>query len=97
MDYRCRAKLFYRPPITVHRLPSHQNVDHSHHHKHPYIYAMLNDGTKPYIPDAEVRPPGSKWRHTATRRAPAAQDTRALRVRVAFILIRVRADERRRH
>ena len=31
-----------------------QNVDHSHHHKHPYIYAMINDGTKPYIPDAET-------------------------------------------
>jgi len=31
-----------------------QNVDHSHHHKHPYIYAMTNDGTKPYIPDAET-------------------------------------------
>jgi len=31
-----------------------QNVDHSHHHKHPYIYAMMNDGTKPYIPDAET-------------------------------------------
>ena len=23
-----------------------QNLDHSHHHKHPYIYAMMNDGTK---------------------------------------------------
>ena len=23
-----------------------QNLDHSHHHKHPYIYAMTNDGTK---------------------------------------------------
>merc|ERR1719502_291161 len=31
-----------------------QNVDHSHHHKHPYIYAMVNDGTKPYIPDADT-------------------------------------------
>lgn len=31
-----------------------QNVDHSHHHKHPYIYAMVNDGTKGYIPDAET-------------------------------------------
>lgn len=31
-----------------------QNVDHSHHHKHPYIYAMMNDGTKAYIPDAET-------------------------------------------
>jgi len=32
-----------------------QNVDHSHHHKHPYIYAMTNDGSKPYIPDAETK------------------------------------------
>merc|ERR1719440_554597 len=31
-----------------------QNVDHSHHHKHPYIYAMVNDGTKIYVPDAET-------------------------------------------
>ena len=31
-----------------------QNVDHSHHHKHPYIYAMMNDGSKPYIPDADM-------------------------------------------
>ena len=31
-----------------------QNVDHSHHHKHPYIYVMQNDGTKAYIPDAEA-------------------------------------------
>ena len=23
-----------------------QNLDHSHHHKHPYIYAVMNDGTK---------------------------------------------------
>ena len=31
-----------------------QNIDHSHHHKHPYIYVMQNDGTKAYIPDAET-------------------------------------------
>lgn len=30
-----------------------QNIDHSHHHKHPYIYAVSNDGTRDYIPDAE--------------------------------------------
>uniref|UniRef100_A0A7S3AMB7 L-type lectin-like domain-containing protein n=1 Tax=Haptolina ericina TaxID=156174 RepID=A0A7S3AMB7_9EUKA len=34
-----------------------QNLDHSHHHKHPYIYAMMNDGTKGYIPDAEKPDP----------------------------------------
>ena len=27
-----------------------QNLDHSHHHKHPYVYAMLNDGTKSCAP-----------------------------------------------
>lgn len=32
-----------------------QNVDQQHHHKHPYIYAMLNDGTKHYVPDAEKK------------------------------------------
>ncbi|KAL1510486.1 hypothetical protein AB1Y20_006791 [Prymnesium parvum] len=36
-----------------------QNLDHSHHHKHPYIYAMMNDGSKRYIPDAE-KPDTSK-------------------------------------
>jgi len=30
-----------------------QNLDHQHHHKHPYIYAMTNDGTKHYVPDAD--------------------------------------------
>mmetsp|Transcript_28905 Transcript_28905/g.47959 ORF Transcript_28905/g.47959 Transcript_28905/m.47959 type:complete len:448 (-) Transcript_28905:484-1827(-) len=30
-----------------------QNIDQNHHHKHPYIYAMFNDGTKHYVPDAE--------------------------------------------
>lgn len=37
-----------------------QNVDHSHHHKHPYIYVMQNDGTKSYIPDAETTGDTSK-------------------------------------
>jgi len=37
-----------------------QNIDHSHHHKHPYIYAMLNDGSKGYIPDADKPDPGSQ-------------------------------------
>lgn len=30
-----------------------QNIDHQHHHKHPYIYAMLNDGKMHYVPDTE--------------------------------------------
>jgi len=37
-----------------------QNVDHSHHHKHPYIYVMQNDGQKSYIPDAETTGDSSK-------------------------------------
>ena len=37
-----------------------QNIDHSHHHKHPYIYVMQNDGTKSYIPDAETTGDASK-------------------------------------
>jgi len=37
-----------------------QNIDHSHHHKHPYIYAMTNDGTKEYIPDADKADPGKQ-------------------------------------
>ena len=32
-----------------------QNVDHSHHHKHPYIYAVINDGTQEYIPDSQSK------------------------------------------
>jgi len=32
-----------------------QNVDQQHHHKHPYIYAMLNDGKQHYVPDAEKK------------------------------------------
>jgi len=36
-----------------------QNVDHSHHHKHPYIYVMMNDGTKLYVPDAEKPDPSN--------------------------------------
>lgn len=32
-----------------------QNVDQQHHHKHPYIYAMVNDGTQHYVPDAEKK------------------------------------------
>jgi len=31
-----------------------QNIDHSHHHKHPYIYAMVNDGHMHYVPDADI-------------------------------------------
>jgi len=31
-----------------------QNIDHQHHHKHPYIYAMVNDGKMHYVPDAEM-------------------------------------------
>lgn len=34
-----------------------QNLDHSHHHKHPYIYAVVNDGTK-----------GCAHTHTTARR-----------------------------
>jgi len=30
-----------------------QNIDHQHHHKHPYIYAMINDGKMHYVPDTE--------------------------------------------
>jgi mannose-binding lectin 2 len=37
-----------------------QNLDHSHHHKHPYIYAVVNDGTKGYIPDAEKPDPAKQ-------------------------------------
>jgi len=37
-----------------------QNLDHSHHHKHPYIYAVMNDGTKGYIPDAEAPDPAKQ-------------------------------------
>jgi len=37
-----------------------QNIDHSHHHKHPYIYAVVNDGTKGYIPDAEAPDPAKQ-------------------------------------
>ena len=37
-----------------------QNVDHSHHHKHPYIYVMMNDGTKLYVPDAEKPNPANQ-------------------------------------
>jgi len=37
-----------------------QNIDHSHHHKHPYIYAVINDGTKSYIPDAEAPDPAKQ-------------------------------------
>jgi len=37
-----------------------QNLDHSHHHKHPYIYAVMNDGTKGYIPDAEQPDPAKQ-------------------------------------
>jgi len=37
-----------------------QNLDHSHHHKHPYIYAVMNDGTKHYIPDAEKPDPAKQ-------------------------------------
>jgi len=37
-----------------------QNLDHSHHHKHPYIYAGMNDGTKGYIPDAEQPDPAKQ-------------------------------------
>lgn len=32
-----------------------QNIDHQHHHRHPYIYAMVNDGTMHYVPDAEKK------------------------------------------
>ena len=31
-----------------------QNLDHSHHHKHPYIYAVMNDGTKGWAPPRTV-------------------------------------------
>ena len=34
-----------------------QNLDFSHHHKHPYIYGMINDGSKRYVPDAEQPDP----------------------------------------
>lgn len=37
-----------------------QNIDHSHHHKHPYIYAVLNDGTMHYVPDADVSDPAKQ-------------------------------------
>jgi len=37
-----------------------QNIDHSHHHKHPYIYAVMNDGTKEYVPDAETPDPSKQ-------------------------------------
>ena len=37
-----------------------QNVDHSHHHKHPYIYAVINDGTMHYVPDADVSDPAKQ-------------------------------------
>jgi len=30
-----------------------QNIDHQHHHKHPYIYAMVNDGKMHYVPDTD--------------------------------------------
>ena len=57
-----------------------QNLDHSHHHKHPYIYAMTNDGTKGYIPDAEVRstrapshPSAEVWSTWSTRVLQRAQ------------------------
>jgi len=39
-----------------------QNLDISHHHKHPYIYAMTNDGTQAYIPDKDVETDGSDSR-----------------------------------
>jgi|Transcript_53984 hypothetical protein len=32
-----------------------QNIDHQHHHRHPYIYAVVNDGTMHYVPDAEKK------------------------------------------
>ena len=37
-----------------------QNIDHSHHHKHPYIYAVVNDGTMHYVPDADVSDPAKQ-------------------------------------
>jgi hypothetical protein len=36
-----------------------QNIDQQHHHKHPYIYAVVNDGNLHYVPDAE-KPDTSK-------------------------------------
>jgi len=37
-----------------------QNIDQQHHHRHPFIYAMINDGTQHYVPDAEKKQDASK-------------------------------------
>ena len=34
-----------------------QNIDHQHHHKHPYIYAVVNDGTLQLRSLAALFPP----------------------------------------
>jgi len=53
-----------------------QNLDHSHHHKHPYIYAMTNDGTKSYIPDAEKPDPSKQALPGAAENSGCSYDFR---------------------
>ena len=60
-----------------------QNVDHSHHHKHPYIYVMQNDGTKSYIPDAETTGDSSKQVRKRGRRERGGRRLRGRRQCVA--------------
>lgn len=40
-----------------------QNLDKSHHHKHPYISAIANDGTQHYEPEDEFSGSSNKPRH----------------------------------
>ena len=58
-----------------------QNLDHSHHHKHPYIYAVVNDGTKGC---ARTRTRARRLRvHTHTRAHAARGGGGGARVGVA--------------
>ena len=67
------------PPHSSAPPPSLPQVDQQHHHKHPYIYAMVNDGTQHYVPDAEKKldKASGEGRERARPRASCASDRRS--------------------